>query len=43
MPADGVDLSPKQKLLSTDEILYVAKLFVDQGVEKIRLTGELNC
>jgi len=39
MPAGGVDLTPKDQLLSTSEIIHIAKLFVDQGVEKIRLTG----
>jgi GTP 3',8-cyclase / cyclic pyranopterin monophosphate synthase len=39
MPAEGVPLSPKQHLLTTEEIVYLAKLFVEQGVRKIRLTG----
>lgn len=39
MPAEGVQLSPKQHLLTTDEIVLVARLFVEQGVKKIRLTG----
>ena len=39
MPAEGVPLSPKQHLLTTDEIVLIAKLFVEQGVRKIRLTG----
>ena len=39
MPADGVPLSPAAHLLSTPEILEIAKLFVRQGVTKIRLTG----
>lgn len=39
MPAEGVELSPKQHLLTTDEIILISKLFVDQGVRKIRLTG----
>lgn len=39
MPAEGVQLSPKQHLLTTEEIVYIAKLFVEQGVKKIRLTG----
>lgn len=39
MPAEGVQLSPKQHLLTTDEIVYIAKLFIEQGVTKIRLTG----
>jgi GTP 3',8-cyclase / cyclic pyranopterin monophosphate synthase len=39
MPAEGVSLSPKQNLLTTDEIEKIAKLFVKHGVRKIRLTG----
>nr|XP_006824930.1 PREDICTED: molybdenum cofactor biosynthesis protein 1-like [Saccoglossus kowalevskii] len=39
MPTDGVELTPKQRLLSTEEIVKIAKLFVSQGVDKIRLTG----
>lgn len=39
MPAEGIQLSPKQHLLTTEEIVYIAKLFVEQGVKKIRLTG----
>ncbi|XP_065360658.1 molybdenum cofactor biosynthesis protein 1 isoform X2 [Calliphora vicina] len=39
MPADGVPLQPKSNLLSTEEIYYLARLFVEQGVRKIRLTG----
>ncbi|XP_071962539.1 uncharacterized protein [Antedon mediterranea] len=39
MPAEGVPLSPKSHLLSTDEITEISRLFVGQGVNKIRLTG----
>ena len=39
MPEEGVDLSPKSNLLTTDEIIRLAKLFVQSGVKKIRLTG----
>jgi molybdenum cofactor biosynthesis enzyme MoaA len=39
MPAEGVQLSSNDKLLSTDEILRLARLFVSEGVTKIRLTG----
>ncbi|GMH36095.1 hypothetical protein BSKO_03963 [Bryopsis sp. KO-2023] len=39
MPAEGVDLTPKDELLTTDEILRLAGLFVSCGVDKIRLTG----
>lgn len=39
MPADGVDLTQKSALLTTDETIHLAKIFVEQGVRKIRLTG----
>nr|XP_029732302.1 molybdenum cofactor biosynthesis protein 1-like isoform X2 [Aedes albopictus] len=39
MPAEGVQLSPKDKLLTADEVLRLASLFVQEGVRKIRLTG----
>lgn len=39
MPEEGVQLTEKDQLLTTDEIISLSKLFVNQGVEKIRLTG----
>ncbi|CAI5951535.1 unnamed protein product, partial [Closterium sp. NIES-64] len=39
MPAEGVELTPKEHLLSTDEVIRLAAVFVSQGVTKIRLTG----
>lgn len=39
MPEDGVELQPEEKLLSTDEIVRLARTFVQEGVTKIRLTG----
>ncbi len=39
MPEEGVELTPSQKLLSTDEIVALAELFVSEGVRKVRLTG----
>lgn len=39
MPADGVELTPNAKLLSQNEIIRLANLFVTSGVNKIRLTG----
>lgn len=39
MPAEGVQLTNKTNLLSTEEIIYLAKIFVQEGVQKIRLTG----
>ena len=39
MPEEGVELTPKPHLLSDDEVVRLAKMFVKQGVTKIRLTG----
>ncbi|RZJ48832.1 MAG: radical SAM protein, partial [Flavobacterium sp.] len=39
MPADGIALSPKADLMTADEIFAIAKTFVENGVDKIRLTG----
>ncbi|AUC76987.1 GTP 3',8-cyclase MoaA [Olleya sp. Bg11-27] len=39
MPADGIKLSPKSHLMTSDEIYEIAKTFVKNGVTKIRLTG----
>ncbi|CAN9502042.1 unnamed protein product [Ophioblennius macclurei] len=39
MPEEGVKLTPRAQLLSTSEILTLARLFVREGVDKIRLTG----
>uniref|UniRef100_A0A0B6ZHV7 Molybdenum cofactor biosynthesis protein 1 n=1 Tax=Arion vulgaris TaxID=1028688 RepID=A0A0B6ZHV7_9EUPU len=39
MPEEGVSLSPKDSILTTPEILRLSKLFVSEGITKIRLTG----
>ena len=39
MPSEGIELSPQGKILTNDEILRLATLFVKSGVTKIRLTG----
>lgn len=39
MPADGIELSPKASLMTADEIFSIAQIFVENGVDKIRLTG----
>uniref|UniRef100_A0A8D0HN76 Molybdenum cofactor biosynthesis protein 1 n=1 Tax=Sphenodon punctatus TaxID=8508 RepID=A0A8D0HN76_SPHPU len=39
MPEEGVQLTPKSELLTTQEIITLASLFVKEGVNKIRLTG----
>lgn len=39
IPQSGVSFRPKPALLTADEILRLAKLFVENGISKIRLTG----
>lgn len=39
MPADGIALSPKASLMTAEEIFAIAQTFVQNGVDKIRLTG----
>ncbi|KVH87732.1 Aldolase-type TIM barrel [Cynara cardunculus var. scolymus] len=39
MPAEGVDLTPGPLVMSQNEIVRLANLFVSSGVNKIRLTG----
>ncbi|KAF9225547.1 molybdenum cofactor biosynthesis prote [Gyrodon lividus] len=39
MPSGGVELSPRHHILTDDEIIRLASLFVRSGVKKIRLTG----
>ncbi len=39
MPAEGVDLSPREAILTFEEIERLARIFVENGVDKIRLTG----
>ncbi|TFK56850.1 molybdenum cofactor biosynthesis prote [Heliocybe sulcata] len=39
MPSEGVELSPKAHILTDDELIRLATLFVKSGVRKIRLTG----
>lgn len=39
MPEEGVKLTPRSQLLTTEELLTLARLFVLEGVNKIRLTG----
>jgi cyclic pyranopterin phosphate synthase len=39
MPEEDYDFTPASRLMQPDEILAVAKIFVAQGVKKIRLTG----
>lgn len=39
MPEEGIELTPDEELLTDDEIIRLAELFVSEGVDKIRLTG----
>ncbi|MCO5604466.1 hypothetical protein L7F22_058632 [Adiantum nelumboides] len=39
MPAEGVPLMPNEEALTGPEIARLARLFVSEGVRKIRLTG----
>ncbi|WP_339917952.1 GTP 3',8-cyclase MoaA [Yeosuana marina] len=39
MPAEGVQLTPKSHIMTYEEIYDIAKIFVNHGVTKIRLTG----
>lgn len=39
MPEEGVKLTEKSHLMTTDELLKIASQFVEYGIDKIRLTG----
>lgn len=39
MPHEQMEFMPKDSLMKADEIYELAKIFVSQGVKKIRLTG----
>ncbi|CEM34067.1 unnamed protein product [Vitrella brassicaformis CCMP3155] len=39
MPADGIDLSPNDSILTAHETVRFASMFAQAGVDKIRLTG----
>ncbi|KAF5323543.1 hypothetical protein D9611_005619 [Ephemerocybe angulata] len=39
MPEEGIELSPEGKILTNEEVVRLARLFVKNGVNKIRLTG----
>src|SRR5665213_2862470 len=39
MPEEDYEFAPSAKLMQADEILELAKIFVANGVDKIRLTG----
>lgn len=39
MPEEEYDFAPASRLMQEDEIFQIAKIFVDNGIKKIRLTG----
>ncbi len=39
MPAEGIKLTPKEHIMTADEIIEIASAFVNLGINKIRLTG----
>lgn len=39
MPAEGIQLSPKENIMRTEEVEKLATVFVKLGVNKIRFTG----
>jgi cyclic pyranopterin phosphate synthase len=39
MPEENYHFMPNQQLMQTDELIKIARVFVEQGVTKIRLTG----
>lgn len=39
MPEEGIKLREKSKFMSSEEVLSIARTFVDMGIKKIRLTG----
>ena len=43
MPADGMAWLPKQDLLSFEELERLAKIFVQAGISRLRLTAASPC
>ncbi|PWL38929.1 GTP 3',8-cyclase MoaA [Flagellimonas aquimarina] len=39
MPSEGIDFVKNDKLLSIKELIQVSRILVDQGIDKIRITG----
>ncbi len=39
MPPQGIVWTPRAEILTTDEIVRLGRIFVDLGIDKIRLTG----
>ena len=43
MPEGGVELQPKDAILTDDEIVRLTSIFASRGVDKVRLTGGEVC
>ncbi len=39
MPAEGIQLIPRERILTSEEILEITRVAVDLGVTKVRITG----
>ena len=39
MPEEGIKLRDKANFMTSEEVIAIAKVFVDMGIKKIRLTG----
>jgi cyclic pyranopterin phosphate synthase len=39
MPAEGVTLIPRERILTSEEIVEITRMAVDMGVTKVRITG----
>lgn len=39
MPEEGIELTERSNLMTHEEVVFIAKQFIELGVDKIRLTG----
>ncbi|MCG2461221.1 GTP 3',8-cyclase MoaA [Flavobacteriaceae bacterium F89] len=39
MPSEGIDFAKKDKLFTIDELTAVSRILVEQGIDKLRITG----
>lgn len=39
MPEEGIELTERSNLMTHEEVIFIAKQFIELGVDKIRLTG----
>ena len=42
MPEAGVSLTPNKQLLTTDEIIKIAEIFVAEGVQKVNFVLKIS-